>query len=169
MLAPLDILVLLKVCAKGDKPWGQVELARELFISQSSVHAALKHGESVRLYSPSRRTINGPALEEALVYGAKYFLAPVRGGATRGMPTAWAASPLSDQISTSDELPPVWPDPEGTVRGAAFEPLYRSVPKAARQDSALYELLALVDVLREGRARESKLAAHELHKRIHNS
>ena len=61
---------------------------------------------------------------------------------------------------------PVWPDPDGNVRGITFEPLSSSVPKAAKHDPALYELLALVDVLREGRARESQRAAKELAVRL---
>ncbi len=85
---------------------------------------------------------------------------------TRGMPTAWAAPPLSEQIAAGDEPPPVWPDPEGEARGIAFEPLYRSAPKAAKRDRALYEMLALVDALRDGRARERQLAAKELKARL---
>ena len=52
------------------------------------------------------------------------------------------------------------------VRGAAVEPLYRSVPQAARLDSALYELLALVDAIRIGRARARKLAESMLRSRL---
>jgi hypothetical protein len=81
------------------------------------------------------------------------------------MPTAHAAPPLSAQIS-SEDLPPVWPDPKGTVRGLALKPLYRTVPKAAKSDPKLYELLALVDALRMGRARERKLAEEGLKHRL---
>ncbi len=166
MLANIDIMVLLKLCVKKSQPWGQSQLAAELHISQSSVNSSLKHAELVKLYTPTKRAVNTVALEEALVHGAKYFLAPIRGGITRGFPTAWAAAPFSDQISTSDELPPVWPDANGTVRGVAFEPIYKSAPHAAMDDPALYELLAIVDVLRDGRARESTLAIKELQKRL---
>lgn len=38
--------------------------------------------------------------------------------------------------------------------------------EAARRDPALYELLALVDALRGGRARERKLAQDELARRF---
>ena len=44
-----------------------------------------------------------------------------------------------------DEPPPVWPDPEGQVRGYEFSPLYSSVPHACKADPKLYELLALVE------------------------
>jgi hypothetical protein len=40
------------------------------------------------------------------------------------------------------------------------------VPGAARRDPALYDLLALVDALRIGRARERSLAEKEITKRM---
>ena len=60
----------------------------------------------------------------------------------------------------------MWPDPEGTVRGLAFSPLTRGTPKAARQDPALYEVLALVDAIRDGRVRERRYAEKELTARL---
>ncbi|MFA7336894.1 MAG: hypothetical protein WC028_08890 [Candidatus Obscuribacterales bacterium] len=60
----------------------------------------------------------------------------------------------------------MWPDPQGKARGYQLSPLYGSVPKAASMDSSLYELLALVDAIRDGRARERKLAAEQLHQRL---
>ena len=60
----------------------------------------------------------------------------------------------------------MWPDAEGTVRGEGLRPLYRSVPGAARRDPGLYELLALVDAIRSGRARERKIAVAELEARL---
>jgi len=52
------------------------------------------------------------------------------------------------------------------VRGEEFEPLYPSVPQAAARDSRLYELLALMDAVRDGRARKHNLAAKELESRL---
>ena len=110
----------------------------------------------------SVRAVTVPAaLLEFLVHGARYAFPPDRGGVTRGLPTAHAAPPLASEIVGSD-LPPVWPDPEGTVRGEAFSPLYRSAPAAARRDARLYSCLALLDAIRGGRARERKLAEEHL-------
>jgi hypothetical protein len=86
----------------------------------------------------------------------------------RGIPTAHAAPPLSEKISP-DDLPPVWPDPEGKVKGYAIEPLFASVPAVVKTDSGLYELLALVDALRIGRARERRLAEQELKLRLNHA
>ena len=52
------------------------------------------------------------------------------------------------------------------IRGQGIAPLYESVPLAAAKDQQLYELLALVDALRVGRARERALAIGELESRI---
>jgi hypothetical protein len=59
----------------------------------------------------------------------------------------------------------VWPHKDGTVRGVAFYPLYPTVPDAANNNPALYELLALVDAVRGGNMRERALAIVELDKR----
>ena len=60
----------------------------------------------------------------------------------------------------------VWPDPTGEVRGQAIEPLYRSVPIAAKNDEELYVLLSLIDAIRVGRVREQRLAQQELERRV---
>ncbi len=82
------------------------------------------------------------------------------------MPTGYAAPPLNEVITQPDEPPPVWPYAEGKVRGYSLSPLYPSVPAAAARDAKLYELLALVDAIRDGRARERSLAVKEIEKRL---
>lgn len=67
---------------------------------------------------------------------------------------------------TSNDLPPVWPWPEGNTRGVGLEPLYRKVPPAALRDLELYELLPLVDAIRDGRARERQIAEQDLVRRL---
>ena len=52
------------------------------------------------------------------------------------------------------------------MQGVAVEPLYSSVPGAAQRDPELYYLLALVDALRMGRARERAFAEKELAERL---
>ena len=118
------------------------------------------------LLDPLSRQPVRQALLEFLVHGLRYVFPPKLGPLGRGMPTGRAALPLSRLMARDEEPPPVWPDPEGKVRGLTLQPLYPSVPKAARQDRSLYELLSLVDSLREGRARERKLAEAELTRRL---
>jgi len=144
------------------------QMGVDLSISSSEIHAALKRLVLSRLVS-SDATGNRPMLEpvqEFLVHGLRYAFPAKRGEVTRGVPTSYAAPPLSKRIQPGSELPPVWPFAEGHQRGVTLEPLYKTVPAAALSDPLLYELLALIDALREGRARERKLAESELIHRL---
>ncbi len=105
---------------------------------------------------------NLSALTEFLIHGVKYSFPAERGGLTRGMPTSYAAEPLSRLIKAGGEPVPVWADPNGTARGISLVPLYKTVPEAARRDPLLYERLALIDAIRDGRTRERNLAEKEL-------
>jgi hypothetical protein len=165
MLKPQDAVVLLKL-AGAKEAWTYASLAKSLGMSTSEVHAAIGRATRSGLYSASSRAPNRKALAEFLVHGLRYVFPAERGAMTRGMPTAHAAAPLNAEIAASGDPPPVWPDAEGTVRGEGIEPLYPSVPLAARSDPALYELLALVDAIRGGRARERNLAARALEARL---
>ncbi len=163
-----DVLVLVKLVATG--LWSQSYniLAVELGMSPSEVHAALRRAVAARLAvrDNDKITPNIANLEEFLIFGAKYVFVPDRGGITRGMPTAHAAPPLLERFAPSDEPPPVWPDPEGKARGTAFSPIYKAAPRAAREDNQLYELLVLIDAIRDGRARERQIAVNELRNRL---
>lgn len=169
VLKPQDLLVLLKLVAKGRaSQWNYNELAVELGMSPSQVHAAVKRALLARLAVEEDGCVkpNIRNLEEFLIYGLPYFAVPERGALTRGMPTAASAEPLVQFFGPSHDAL-VWPDPEGEVRGESFSPLYRSAPKAARHDSKLYELLALADAIRGGRVRERSLAAEQMKERLH--
>ena len=164
-----DVLVLLKLVATRLPTWSYNIFAVELGMSPSEVHAALRRAVAARLAVRDNDKIvpNIRNLEEFLVYGIKYVFVPDRGGITRGMPTAHAAPPMVDKFAPSAaEPPPVWPDPEGEARGTTFSPIYKAAPRAARQDNQLYELLVLVDAIRDGRARERQIAVTELRERL---
>ena len=171
-LKPQDIVIALKMIAVGDVRWTYVQFSYELYISASEINAGIKRLTQSNLIILNHEGNNSPpaivrnALIEFLIHGVKYAFPPVRGELTRGMPTAYAAPPLSKKIIRSKDPPPVWPDKDSKVRGYSFAPLYRTVPKAARQDQKLYELLALVDAIRDGRARERRKAERFLKKRI---
>lgn len=168
LLKPQDLLVLLKLVALGRGPWTYAALAADLGMSSSEVHAAVKRTLAARLATERNGMIMPvvSTLNEFIAHGVPYVFVPDRGELTRGLPTAHAASPLKEALASSTEPPPVWPDPEGNVRGMAFSPLYASAPKAARRDAKLYELLALVDAVRGGRARERAVALKMLDERL---
>ena len=166
VLKPQDILVLLKLVAINTSDWSYNSLANNLAMSPAEVHAGIKRCAVARLFDPQRNAPIRNALLEFLVHGVKYAFLPDRGALTRGVPTGYAAPPLNSIIVQTNDPPPVWPSPEGTTRGYEFSPLYKSVPKAVANDAALYELLVLVDAIRDGRARERDLAVRELTKRL---
>ncbi len=165
MLKPQDVLVVLKlaVAREGTSYPG---MALALGMSPSEVHAAVKRASGCGLLNTSTRRPNRSALLEFLIHGVRYVFPAEHGGITRGVATSYAAPPLKDKVVGGEEMPPVWPDPQGEVRGEELRPLYRSVPVAARNDPELYELLALVDAVRSGRARERGLAVKELQSRL---
>lgn len=166
VLKPQDIVILLKLVAIGDRPWSFSSLGTELGMSPSEVHGGIKRATTSRLYDPNRKVPILRSLLEFLVHGVKYVFPPEAGSLTRGIPTSYAAPPLNALIIQTDEPPPVWPTCDGNARGYQFAPLFRSVPIAAANDGNLYELLALVDAIRDGRARERELAVKELTKRL---
>jgi DNA-binding Lrp family transcriptional regulator len=163
-LKPQDVVVALKLSGFEGKRPSLAQIAEELSMSVSEVHAAIKRAQAAHLlHGPELdERPNYKALKEFLIYGLQYVFPAEHGPMTRGVPTSYAAEPLKRYISPGDEPLPVWPSSEGSVRGAGFEPLYRSVPTAAKRDPYLYELLALVDAIRDGRARERKIAEREL-------
>lgn len=180
-LHPRDVVVLLKLVAnrKANKRSTYAELSEELFMSTSQVFRSVKRAEAAQLIAPElspdshyelarawRWPNNSGNLKEFLIHGVKYVFPVELGGPTRGIPTSGAAPPLNQQLDDYFPLPPVWPYSEGSVRGIEFSPLYENVPQAALRDPKLYELLALVDAIREGRAREREIAIRELTARI---
>src|SRR5262245_17385041 len=116
-LLPQDVLVLAKLVSYGGQRPPMARIAAALELSPSQVHASLKRLERSRLIAASTNVPQLRAVEEFLLHGVKYAFPAIRGEATRGTPTAYAAPPLSEAIVASEDLPPVWPNPEGTVRG----------------------------------------------------
>ena len=166
ILKPQDIVIMLKLIVWGDKEWSYPSLSYELSMSASEVHAGVKRAVAARLMDMHRKIPLKSNLLEFVIHGVKYAYPPDRGGITRGIPTSYAALPLRELIIQSDEPPPVWPEPEGQVRGYEFSPLFSSVPRACMVDPKLYELLALLDAIRDGRARERKIAIEEIQSRF---
>jgi len=161
-----DVLVLLKLAASRGREWTYQQLGDELEMSASEVHAGVRRARAAGLVDPEGKRPVRRALEELLLHGVKYLCPPERGGAARGMPTCHAAPFAAGVFSGDDEPPPVWPCPEGEVRGNSLEPLYRAVPAAAARDEELYRLLVLVDLIRAGKAREREWAEAEVRKAL---
>jgi len=158
----LDIYVWLKLCLeRSDKTYEQ--LGKELGMSASEVHAAVRRGGEAGVVKPESRQVVAAALLDYLLHGVRYAFPALSGRVARGMPTGFAAPCLAGEFAET-ELPAVWEHAEGMVRGQSVEPLHPSAPEASARDENLYRVLALVDALRGGRARERSAAATRLRK-----
>lgn len=166
MIKGQDILVLLKLIDESDG-WTVRSLGAGVDLDPAGVHRALRRLGEARLIDAERQRVNRSNAEEFLVHGLKYLFPVRQGGLIRGMPTAWAAPPLDDELAPADESPPVWPDPKGEVRGVALEPLHENAPMIARRDPQLAKRLALIDAIRLGDGRVRSLATKYLSGSLH--
>ena len=161
MLKPIDLLVGLKLLT-SKKGWTQMGVAAELCLSSSQINLAIKqlllanlfimrHGKPYPIYA---------ALKEFIIHGVPYCFPVKMEKLSVGIPTAYAAKPLSNVISLGNDPIPIWPYALGKSRGIVLEPLHKNVPKALIDfpDENLYEILVLIDALRVGRAREKNIA-----------
>jgi hypothetical protein len=163
-MKPQDVLLLLKIASDNSTSWNQKPMAEALGLSQSEVSEAVARCKYAGLLAPNGKTVMKLALMEFLQYGLRYVFPQRQGPVVRGVPTSHSASPLKEQIQSTEAY--VWPYGKGTVRGHSIVPLYPSVPEAALKDAALHEIMALADALRVGRARERELAVAALKKRL---
>jgi len=163
------LVVLLRLALAHGAPPSYAVLGSELALTASEVHAALERASVAQLArkdKAGKASVVREALRMFLKHGARYAFPATRGEMTRGMPTGYAAPPLKDKIVQPNEPAPVWPHKTGSVRGAAFFPLYPTVPLAAAGNPALYELLALFDAVRGGSPRERAIALQLLDERL---
>ncbi|MBS4011209.1 MAG: hypothetical protein KGZ72_10700 [Roseovarius sp.] len=167
-LKPFDFVLSVKIAVNRGEDFLLAQLANEFEVSISTIHAALGRAEMARLLSRSAGSLRAlrPALQEFAIHGLKYAFPAVVGRAGRGLPTAVGAPVLARQFDAGDGPVPVWPHAEGTTYGFEVIPLHPSVPKVASRDQGFYEVLALVDALRVGAAREREIALHELKARL---
>jgi len=163
-MKPQDVVLLLKVVSMNNDRWNQKPTAEVLGMSQSEVSESVKRSKFSGLLDPKGKKVMKIGLMEFLQYGFRFVFPQKPGAVVRGVPTSHSASPLKEEIQSSEHY--VWPYVKGTLRGHSITPLYPTVPEAALQDPAFHELLALADALRVGRARERELAIKELKIRL---
>jgi hypothetical protein len=164
-MCPQDVVILLKMLTRRDKPWLFSEIALSLQISAGEVSTAMERNRMAGLVNQAKNSVNRLALREFLIYGLKYVFPPQVGYSTRGIATAHSAPPVCSLIAKGNETY-VWQYYKGTKRGNAILPLYDKIPLFIEQDTELYEYLSLVDVLRVGKQREIAIAIEEPDKRM---
>jgi len=163
-MRPQDIVVLLKLVAAQNEYVPLVPLSQSLFISLSEISESLHRSQIANLLDYDKKRVMRQNLLEFLEHGVRYVFPQRPGPMVRGIPTAHSY-PFMQKIFAS-ETHYVWPDIKGSTIGSAIEPFYSKQVDAVKNDDKLYKLLALVDVTRVGKARETKVAVNELKKII---
>lgn len=167
-MRPQDVVILTKMALSNNKRWTIAQLSEQLGIANSEINESLNRSKQAGLLDDSKKFVKRSKLVEFLQHGVGYVF-PISLNINQkqlGIPTALSVKPLSDKIISNDKF--VWPDPDGHTFGLAIEPLFHSVPQAARIDHKLYSALALIDTLRleTSRIRERKLAQEYIDKFI---
>lgn len=170
ILRPQDVVIVLGIVACGGGPFASFAyLSAQTGVSPGEVHKSLRRASAAGLYHEETRRVSREDVLQFLYHGVRYVFPAVRGPLARGVPTGVAAPPLMalfDGDALPPDLTPVWPSPTGRRRGYTIDPLYRTAPAIAERNPALYELLALTDAIREGRARERSEANRALTSRL---
>ena len=145
-------------------------LGVSLGISKTEVSASINRSLEVGLATKDRKLgrvkPNRRNLYDFISHGLKFVFPAKPGAPERGIPTAFSAPMLQDQLLSAGIDIYVWPYAQGKERGLSVKPLFKSVPEAVQRDERLYEYLALVDAIRLGKPRESNLAAEQLKERL---
>jgi hypothetical protein len=164
VMRPQDIVVVLKLILEQNNSWNQTSLARDLHLSQSEISESIARSSYARLVFDKGRMVQRQAIIDFIQYGLPFVFPQQPGNVQRGFPTAHSALPLSEEIVGEEKY--VWPSIKGTARGQSILPLYPSVVQVIQSDTLLYELLALIDAVRVGRARERSLAMDMIKSRL---
>ena len=163
-MRPHDIVVLLKIAAKGKNNWMMKDLSYELGISASEITESINRSVFAGLIAQDKNRLMKLALLEFLKHGIRYVYPQKPGTLARGIKTAHSAQPLSKMISSTEHY--IIPYAKGDTRGQIIEPLHPNLAEACMKDAVFYELVSLCDALRVGKVREKNLAIEELNKRL---
>ncbi|MBV1909499.1 MAG: hypothetical protein KUG78_09260 [Kangiellaceae bacterium] len=152
--------------AVGESRFSVRNMAIDTGISKSQISLSLNRCIDIGLAKHDHKSnlpkANASALVEFIAHGIRYVFPAKPGAMARGIPTSFAAPILLGQLMTSGELPPVWPDAKGKVKGVTIEPLHKNINVAIHNDPVLYAMLALTDSVRIGQPRERNLAVKKL-------
>ncbi len=167
-LRPQDVLVACKLHVMGQVDWTFVSLAKELHMSPSEVHNSVGRGRLAGVLSHHRDkpTVVRPKLLSLIGISVADIFVAERGAMASGILTSTSAPCLAGAFFKKAGISMVWPceGGKGLVSGESLQPIYESVPEACQEDSRLYRLMALLDVVRvEGPA--DKRTAVDLLKR----
>jgi hypothetical protein len=164
ILKPQDVALLVKLLAQLNREWKQVDVALELGLSQGEVAKALNRLNKANLVND--KMPNRAAALEYLIHAVKYSFPIELGPLSIGVPTGISAPAHEKIVMHNQEDVYVWPYIHGKNRGQSIAPLYPNLAKAALKDDVFYSLMAAVEIIRLGRARERKLAEQFLERKL---
>ncbi len=159
-----DVVVLAKLISLNTPDYTQMDLALTLHMSQSEISSSLARSVYAGLLINKGKEVNRNLFFNFIKYGLAVVFPQHPGEISRGTVTSHSAPPLDAEIASENKY--VWPYSKGNARGQSIIPLYTSVPQAVILDLYLHELLALMDAVRVGKAREKNLALEILEQRI---
>lgn len=161
--SPFDVALALRLSFEAGT---LVELANDMGVVPSQVHASLDRLALAGLLRPNLRAANVRALVEFIAHGVRYAFPAAKGPLSVGVPTAYSAAPLSAEVDAIDVV--VWPAPlhPAAVQGFSLAPLYPAAPTLLERHPATYQLVAITDALRLGDPRTRVIARERLEQRL---
>lgn len=159
-LRPQDVVVVCKLFAYETRKvrWTYARLSLDVGLSAGEVHNAVDRLRSAQVVGLSGEVVRR-SLRELLVSAVPLVYYGVRGSVVLGLPTAASAPVLASVGFARPQFPTVWRTSEAdraSVSGESLAPVHESAPKASSGDPLVYELLALVDVLRTSPGRRDR-------------
>ena len=165
-ILPQDVALLLKLVANADREWKQIELAVELGLPQGEIAKALKRLNRVNLLD-HKKPIKS-LVKEFITYSVKFNFPGTIGPICKGVPTSISFSNVRKDVVAGKgvENTFVIPSPLGKALGQSVEPLYKNLSEAVLKDPKFHEMIANLDMLRVGKAREKKIALKYFEKKL---
>ncbi|MCA9490676.1 MAG: RNA-directed DNA polymerase [Myxococcales bacterium] len=163
-MKPQDLVTVLAL-ARPEPPQTYADLGQLVGLSTSEAHGAVRRLREAGLVDGERR-VSRASLSDFLRYGLRVVYPARPGSLTLGVPTGAAVFPDEVDLPAPEAAPWVWPSEHGTLRGLALEPLYRTLPETVPHDPWLYEVLAILDLLRAGQTRDVRWARTALDRRL---
>ncbi len=157
-LKPQDVCVLLQLSLTPRATYR--ELAKATGMSLGFVHDSSMRLEASGLALRDEGSVNGHGAFEFVSCGVPYAFPAEVGSSTRGVVTAFTDSMPSDPDRPEGQY--VWPHARGNLRGQSLQPLCSTAVEISASNPLLYRLLAEVDAIRVGRARDREAARSSL-------
>ena len=154
-----DIVIAVKILQMPHSKWSFESLGETIGIGHNQAHLAFKRLIACNLISHEFRRPIKNNLVEFLVHGVRYVFPPQWVENTCGIPTA-ASAPIFEGKLVSNEVI-VWPAKgyKRLAKGRGLMPIHDSAMSASKSDPKCYDILAAIEAVRSGGAREREVAS----------